>query len=226
MNYNIKEIYISDLKVYIFYINIKSFKLDEILWLPLDKVKKMSSYIFNNDKKRMIGGIMTYLYGIYSIVHNKDIKNFLRDLHYRLNWNYNIYGKPYFSGDIFFNISHSGYFALCAFSRSEVGVDIEIINPKNIEIAYTFFSKEEAMELMKIERNLRAVQFTEIWVRKESFIKAVGAGMNIDLAGFSFESKSDMLWNVIHKINRFSYYIKDINTFAEGYRAAVCCKVN
>ena len=29
---------------------------------------------------------MTYLYGIYSIVHNKDIKNFLRDLHYRLNW--------------------------------------------------------------------------------------------------------------------------------------------
>lgn len=50
--------------------------------------------------------------------------------------------------------------------------------------------------------------------------------MNIDLAGFSFESKSDMLWNVIHKINRFSYYIKDINTFAEGYRAAVCCKVN
>ena len=79
---------------------------------------------------------------------------------------------------------------------------------------------------MKIERNLRAVQFTEIWVRKESFIKAVGAGMNIDLAGFSFESKSDMLWNVIHKINRFSYYIKDINTFAEGYRAAVCCKVN
>lgn len=77
---------------------------------------------------------------------------------------------------------------------------------------------------MKLENDLRPMKFIEIWVRKESFIKAVGAGMSIDFTKFFFEPISDMLWKVTHSINDSNYYIKDLETFDESYRAAICCE--
>lgn len=65
MKYNIKEIFIIDLEAYVYYVNIQSFSLEDIKWLPIEKVKRLVSYIYKNDKKRMIGGIITYLYGVY-----------------------------------------------------------------------------------------------------------------------------------------------------------------
>lgn len=184
MKYNIKEIFIIDLEAYVYYVNIQSFSLEDIKWLPIEKVKRLVSYIYKNDKKRMIGGIITYLYGVYSIIYNRNNEKFERDLGSILKWDYNKYGKPFRCGSEFFNISHSGNYAICAFSKREVGVDIEKISSSYVDIATTFYSKEEALEVMKLENDLRPMKFIEIWVRKESFIKAVGAGMSIDFTKF------------------------------------------
>lgn len=224
MKHSIKEIEVLELEANIFYMDIQSLELAGITWLPIEKEKKLNSYIYDEDKKRMLGGVMTYLYGMFSVLYNKNEKMFLENLEGLLRWNYNIYGKPFLENKVFFNISHSGNYALCAVSANEVGIDIEKINPDYIDIATMFFSEQEAREVMQCELSKRAVCFTEIWVRKESFAKTVGMGLNIDLSKFYFSPISNMLWKAVHSVNNYNYHIKDINIFDKEYRVAVCCK--
>ena len=48
-------IVIDEMKAYIFYIDINFFELREVKWLPSSIVKKLNSYIYYNDRRRMIG---------------------------------------------------------------------------------------------------------------------------------------------------------------------------
>lgn len=219
-------IVIDEMKAYIFYIDINFFELREVKWLPSSIVKKLNSYIYYNDRRRMIGGIMTYLYGMLILVYNRDILKLEKDLETILRWKYNIYGKPFVGKEFNFNISHSGKYALCGFSKNEIGVDIESINPDYVNIALEFFTKNEALMIMMEKKDYQAALFTELWVRKESFIKTVGKGLNMDLASFSFESISNNLWKVKHSIDCSKYLVKDIDIADKDYRMAVCCKLD
>lgn len=52
------------------------------------------------------------------------------------------YGKPYIRGisrPVFFNLSHSGKYLVCALSDREVGIDIERITSARMEVARRYF---------------------------------------------------------------------------------------
>ena len=113
-------------------------------------------------------------------------------------------GKPYLVGrkDICFNLSHSGSYVVAAFDTAPVGIDIEEIKSDGKKIAERFFCSEE-------------IAFTELWTRKESYIKAVGEGMRIPLDSFSvLEDRMRM---------DEDFYFRTFS-MPEGYVLSVCAK--
>lgn len=89
-------------------------------------------------------------------------------------------GKPYLKDyPFYFNLSHSGSYVVCAFSRQEVGVDIQQYKRTDIDrLAERFFSEEEKKAL-KACHNLkeREQMFYQLWTRKEAYGKLTGEGI-------------------------------------------------
>jgi len=94
----------------------------------------------------------------------------------------NDFGKPSLSEKyerIHFNLSHSKGISALAFStKSEIGIDIERIEPKfDFEmIANSHFSKAEN-HFLHAEKMESRNRFYTLWTRKEAFLKAVGIGI-------------------------------------------------
>ena len=99
-------------------------------------------------------------------------------------------GKPALAAaaaGVDFNLSHSGGHALLGVTRgAAIGVDIELIRsvPEFESIAAGTFAAEEVRELMAQPDALRVDAFFSGWTRKEAYIKALGGGLSIPLAGF------------------------------------------
>ena len=75
-------------------------------------------------------------------------------------------GKPFFPNrpDVYFSISHSGNFALCAIDFFPVGADIEFIRPVSSALIRRVCGELEA----------QAADFFTLWVLKESLVKLRG----------------------------------------------------
>ena len=126
-----------------------------------------------------------------------------------------------------FNLSHSGNFALYAFTYvGEIGVDLEQIRPEftGDDIARRFFSENEIASLTRIPAELRHEAFFNCWTRKEAFIKAKGIGLSLALDQFDVSLTPNeptallrTRWDE-HEASRWS--LKEINV-DPGYAAAV-----
>jgi 4'-phosphopantetheinyl transferase len=73
-------------------------------------------------------------------------------------------GKPFLPDypNIYFNMSHSGKYSVCAFSQNECGVDIQEIYPVNIRIAKRVFHQNECIRLEKTDINEQTNAFYEL----------------------------------------------------------------
>jgi 4'-phosphopantetheinyl transferase len=107
----------------------------------------------------------------------------------------NDYGRPQIANltraecNLCFNISHTrGLIALAVTQRREVGVDVENVRTREveIEIADRFFARTEVAELATVPPERQQDRFFEYWTFKESYIKARGMGLSIPLGKFSF----------------------------------------
>ena len=129
------------------------------------------------------------------------------------------HGKPYLKDyqNIHFNLSHSGDLALAAFDEKEIGCDIERIRPLKEDVAKRCFSKEEQEYISKAKDKDEA--FTRIWVYKESFIKALGIGLGMDLSSFSAIPTSNGVL-LKQSADPRNWTIEEIKI--EGYIAAIC----
>jgi 4'-phosphopantetheinyl transferase len=114
-----------------------------------------------------------------------------------LGFGYQARGKPYLTappGDALrFNVSHSGEFALLAFTRGrEVGVDVERRRPLHDlqSLAKISFSPDEYAALLGIPAHDQTDAFFACWSRKEAFIKATGEGIS-QLAEFDVTVRAD-----------------------------------
>ncbi|MGB8453599.1 MAG: 4'-phosphopantetheinyl transferase superfamily protein [Anaerocolumna sp.] len=97
---------------------------------------------------------------------------------------YNEYGKPYTKEKhLYFNLSHSGDMVLGIIDTQEVGIDVEKISNINIDIARRFFTTNECKYIYAHQENIQ-FRFYEIWTQKESYLKAIGKGLNIPLRSF------------------------------------------
>lgn len=122
------------------------------------------------------------------------------------NWETDENGKLYIPDTSFYvNLSHSGDYAVCAIADSVIGVDIERIKAVNPSLAKRFFTEAEN-EFIKSSPN-SGETFCDIWVKKESVIKAVGKGLAIPLSSFSVLGKTTEYNGVTYAFKRYS--IKD-----------------
>jgi 4'-phosphopantetheinyl transferase len=116
-----------------------------------------------------------------------------------LHFSYASFGKPSLASDcaadsLRFNLSHSGSIALYAVARQrEVGIDLERIEPKFDEdgIAEKFFSRNEVAKLRSLPASARFQAFFNCWTRKEAYVKARGAGLQIPLESFDVSLAPD-----------------------------------
>lgn len=89
-------------------------------------------------------------------------------------------GKPYLQDyPLYFNLSHSGNYAVCAVSPREVGVDIQEYKQVNLErLARRFFSEEEQSMLKACANGKEQCRlFYQLWTRKEAYGKLTGEGI-------------------------------------------------
>lgn len=127
-------------------------------------------------------------------------------------------GKPYLAhGGLYFNLSHSGDYAALVLSDEEVGVDIEKLEPPKIAVAKRFFSKPEYDWLAKHPMN-----FYELWVLKESYVKALGTGLTTPFSSFSIVV-GDEISLAGDAGGAFGFYLFNQ---PENYRLAVCKRGN
>lgn len=131
------------------------------------------------DKKRTLAGRFLLKKMIKEVYGRED---------FTVSFNEN--GKPYLDF-CFFNISHSGDFAVCALSDFPVGVDIERIKDFKRREKYMLFSKRESEYVN--ERDFENRFFT-LWTRKEAYIKAKGGlladAVNAELVNPDFKLRN------------------------------------
>jgi 4'-phosphopantetheinyl transferase len=110
------------------------------------------------------------------------------------NLQYTEYRKPYLSGNVDFNISHSGQYVICAVARNvKLGIDIEEIKPVDFKEFDNLMSRLQWQQINSSPNPLK--EFFRFWAIKESIIKADGRGLSIPL-------------NDIHIRDQTAYYEK------------------
>jgi len=149
-----------------------------------DERTRADRFFFARDRNRFIAAraILKQLLGRYLGRGPEDFE-----------FGYGPYGKPYLEAKqglppIRFNLSHSSGKAVFAFtSGSEVGVDLESVRADfaRNEIAEAHFSQRELEELRRLSPSLKPEGFFLCWTRKEAYVKAQGAGLQIPLTSFS-----------------------------------------
>lgn len=104
----------------------------------------------------------------------------------KIRFGMNAYGKPYLVGidSVYFNVSHSGDWVVCAVDSDAVGIDVEKIHSIDLQIAWQFFSAAEYEQLISLPVSHRLAYFFDMWTLKESLIKADGRGLSIPLDSF------------------------------------------
>lgn len=126
-------------------------------------------------------------------------------------------GKPFLAtGDLRFNLSHSGALTLLAFTRGrEVGIDVECEERKidHVKLAERFFAPAEAA----VVRDGGRAAFFRIWTRKEAYVKALGLGIaGLGLGSFSvFPEKPRLAGERLGECLLWDLAVQP------GYRAAV-----
>ena len=90
------------------------------------------------------------------------------------------HGKPYLEQGPFFSVSHSRRYSVLAVSENEVGVDIEMHEGINEQIAKRCFTEEEQEFALHSTEN-----FQRIWTAKEAVLKFLGKGFSYAPKNFS-----------------------------------------
>lgn len=180
-------------------------------FLSIEEKDRIGRYVRWEDAQRgLIGRI-----GIRSLICNRyKIKP--EDIYLQTNK----FGKPYFKAakDVHFNISHSGEWVVYAMDSTPIGIDVEEIVDIDLNIAERFFSIEEHMDLMELDKSDRLAYFFDLWSLKESYIKAEGKGLSIPLDSFSIR-KRDNIINI--KGTDKSYYFEQYDNLS-NYKLSVC----
>lgn len=111
-----------------------------------------------------------------------------------IKFSYSLRGRPSVHSDesvpcIDFNVSHSGNYALIAWSSSRrVGVDIEEAVVDWERLLASVCGDADIREFELTPEAKQKELFFDIWVAKEAFLKAVGEGISSNLRQFSVAS--------------------------------------
>ncbi|WP_175502240.1 MULTISPECIES: 4'-phosphopantetheinyl transferase family protein [Cytobacillus] len=173
------------------------------------KKNEISKYYYFHDKVRSLyGELLSRM--IISIDNLIPMENIVIKK--------NQYGKPYLlNRKSCFNISHSGEWVVLATSKLSIGIDIEMQKKINFHIMDRFFNENEIHYIERQneeEKKLRA--FYKVWTRKESYVKAIGIGLQDNL---NFDTQPE------HSYKKLGdYYIRSY--FLNNYIMSICSKAD
>ncbi len=117
--------------------------------------------------------------------------------------------------EIFLSISHSENLIVACVGNSPLGIDVEIINKKNVKIANRFFHQNEIKYIFSSKLNI-VYRFYKIWTKKESYYKYVNDGSQSFLKIIT----TDELGQDNRKL-ACDFHFKIINN---KYALCLCCK--
>lgn len=208
------------LKIKIFAINDLK-QVDDLTFMKLltnvdnEKYEKIKKFARPDDAKRVL---------LADILVRAVIASYLRVSNKTIEFNVNKYGKPFLKGNcgLHFNVSHSEDWIVCALHDEPVGIDIERIRPvEPLEMAAQLFSDEEYKTLMIRSPEDRQHFFFDLWTLKESYIKAVGAGLSIPLKSFTviFLEKGEIVVKSGNKLTNWAMRRYDLDP---EYKMSVC----
>jgi 4'-phosphopantetheinyl transferase len=93
-----------------------------------------------------------------------------------------------------FNLSHTKGLVACALTKErDIGVDVEYVRaaPLTERVAGRHFARVEIEALGRLAGHARTAAFFDYWTLKESYVKARGEGLDLQLDGFSFRLPPD-----------------------------------
>lgn len=138
---------------------------------------------------------------------------------------YGKYGKPEIvyrgkkmEGQIDFNLSHSGKYAVLAVSDRPVGIDVERLKKDRIGVAERFFCKEEYEDILNAKGSERESRFLEYWTMKEAYVKRTGNGLHTPLNSFLINRREKGLSIVEQEDIYFSTFFLEM----QMYCVSVC----
>jgi 4'-phosphopantetheinyl transferase len=193
------------------------------------RVEKIMKCFNPAEKRRSLGAALLIMQGLENYLAEKKISFDLKQLEYEYEEN----GKPRFKQfpEIYFNISHSGDYVVCAFSKEPVGIDIQQMNENATKIASRYYSKAEQEQL---EMSSRKVNYTPkqqekekmelffwLWTAKESYIKYTGKGMHLPLDTFTADREKELIFRQDSRKAEASLYEIKI---PDNYKCMVCAE--
>lgn len=170
--------------------------------LTHEEIGRANSFYFQKDRDRCIASraILRLLLSRYTQISVHKLPLAVTPL-----------GKPYLvNSDIFFNLSHSGDYLVYAITKqSLIGIDIEKIKTtQDLPILLkSCLTPREYAELEKLPPADQFHTFYQLFTSKESYIKALGIGLNQPLdtlellfypqqTSFSLHQRSWQIWPV------------------------------
>lgn len=182
----------------------------------IDQVKRerIESFYFQEDAIRVLfADILIRVVTCHKLnLKNKDI-SFLTDY----------YGKPYLFNRYryHFNLAHSGNWIICAVADCAVGIDIEAIKEIDFGLAKFFLNKTEYEYFINTAEKERKLLFYQLWVLKESYVKATGKGLYTPLNTFQVICDGKITNNLKEPDSLFLFKQYNIDN---DYATALCAK--
>ncbi len=175
-----------------------------------DRKQKVDKYRFRRDRNAALGAELLLRHALDRLGIRK------------LAYSYGEAGKPYLAGadGVFFSLSHSGNYALCAVSDGEIGADIETVRSVDLKIAKRFFCRSEFEDIAAQEtEEAKQERFFRYWTLKESFLKAVGCGLREPMDACEVVLRDEI--SVVQKIDPRSFSFREYDSIP-GCKCAVC----
>ena len=140
----------------------------------------------------------------------------------------NEFGKPWvqMNTGLHFNVSHSGGWVVCAVAGGKVGIDIERIEAVDLSSSRVWMDPGEAARMEGLDPGERISFFYTLWTLKESFIKAVGRGLDLPMNSFSIQGLPGSDLRVFKENEPQRDYRFQMYDLGEGYKTAVCAEHN
>lgn len=161
-----------------------------------EEKQRIGKFYFKRDAKNAMAGrlLIRKFLTMYSGLKWKDVEISRSD-----------HGKPYFKNDtkLNFNISHQGGYAILAgeVGNTSVGCDVMTVEYKTGDRLSEFLRlmskqlSEKECETIKNAKNTEKDMcriFYRLWCLKESYTKALGTGITLNLGEISFDLKEEV----------------------------------